>query len=72
MELKASVTQKEEKFLTSEEVKLWFPISDKGANLCFRSKGNELKLHYDHGTRKFLDKELNSNYYASIESNRVL
>ena len=49
--VKGSVAKKGTSVRASEEVKFWFPAWNRGGTLYVKSKGQDLKVHYDDGTR---------------------
>lgn len=50
--LKNDIVRKGDNFKSSGEIKLWFPIwNSRNGYLYFRSKNNDIKLHYDDGLK---------------------
>jgi len=46
--LKNHISKKDDKYKSTGQIKLWFPLWDNRA-LFFKSKNNEVKVQYDHG-----------------------
>ena len=72
--LKGSVSKKGDSYKTGSEIKLWFPVwKARSGSLFFKSKDNNLKVHYDDGLHTINDSTLNSyNLYCSFQSNHHL
>jgi hypothetical protein len=67
--LKETLSQKEGKITSAEEVKFWFPF--RGTRTLYaRLKNDSYKLHYDHGVQSQNDNQLN--FYASVQGTRQL
>lgn len=72
--LKQQLVKKGDNFKTSGEIKLWFPIwNSRLGSLYFRSKNNEIKLHYDDGVKGWSNGHFaNYNLYGSFQSDKSL
>lgn len=67
--LKETLTQKDNKISTADELKVWFPFRE-NRTLYARVKNDGFKLHYDHG---FLSQnDLRFNFYGSVQGKRTI
>lgn len=65
--LKETLTQKDGKITSAEELKFWFPFRDT-RTLYARIKNDGFKLHYDHGV--LTQNDYRFNLYASAQGKR--
>lgn len=70
--LKKQLTKKGDNFKTAGEIKLWFPVwNTRLGHIYFRSKNNEVKLHYDDGLKKSTIGQFDLyNLYGSVQSEK--
>lgn len=64
LKLKNQISKKDGKLKSSGEIKLWFPFWN-NRTLYFKSKNNEVKLHYDHGISEI--NKHNVNFFGSFQ-----
>jgi hypothetical protein len=67
--IKETLTQKEGKISTADELKVWFPFRE-NRTLYTRIKNDGFKLHYDHGVLTHND--LKFNLYGSVQGKRTI
>lgn len=68
LKLKNNIVQKENSLKSSGEIKVWFPFWDT-RTLYFKSKDNEVKVHYDHGITKIKEKDVNMFWSLQVKKN---
>lgn len=72
--LKETLTQREDKISTAEEIKIWFPFREtRTLYLTLKKDGQKndsFKLHYDHGVINRNDYLFN--FYASVQGHTVV
>ena len=64
IKLKNQISRKDGKLKSSGEIKLWFPFWN-NRTFYFKSKNNEVKLHYDHGISEI--NKHNVNFFGSLQ-----
>jgi hypothetical protein len=67
--LKETLTQKEGRISTADELKVWFPFRE-NRTLYTRIKNDGFKLHYDHGV--LTQNDLKFNFYGSVQGKRTI